>query len=240
MQLRVMAQSSLSLLVLLVTLQAWMLLPVTGSGYSTRLRCRDIGRQCTDSICGIRLCKSNKFCCHTSQYFYLRRACFLKTSVVRQCTPFRCENNGILRFQSYFESTLCREPTLYCACPSGFTGRCCQKSLLPPSPCSATSCPDDSICVVVYGRATCERKDVPTTPSLFDTTTSIPTNSLSTVTARIGQHTDDVTVGPTVSIDFHDGSGIASAYEELPTGDEGDTPPPDTTDDDDFVVITGK
>ncbi|XP_062518715.1 uncharacterized protein LOC134193882 [Corticium candelabrum] len=138
-------------------------------------------------ICGKGHCLNRYKCCHRI-FSFLDTFCEDKQELQRLCLPFVCKNNGtLLRTQDghgygYDHRALsrCDAPTLKCACPTGYSGTCCQSRTSYKNPCSTKKCSVGK-CVVIYGRAVCKSKGRPSidnteAPTDFSFETSRPSD----------------------------------------------------------------
>ncbi|XP_062519099.1 uncharacterized protein LOC134194190 [Corticium candelabrum] len=86
-----------------------------------------VSRNCFD-VCGKGHCPIKSECCHKF-FSYFRLFCKHELKFRQRCLPFVCKNNGtLLRTQDrhHGHKSLCDDPTLKCACPTGYSGACCQ------------------------------------------------------------------------------------------------------------------
>ncbi|XP_062518830.1 adhesive plaque matrix protein 2-like [Corticium candelabrum] len=175
-------------------------------------------------ICGKGHCLNRYKCCHRIFSFF-DTFCEDKQELQRLCLPFVCKNNGTLfRTQAshhghgyhHRKLSLCNEPKLKCACPTGYSGACCQSRTNHTNPCAKTTCSVGK-CVVIYGRAVCKSAGRASINN-----TEAPTYFHETVNPDIvteGTREDNIELEATPFVDVNEDSYIStdSTAEEVAT-----------------------
>ncbi|XP_062518659.1 neurogenic locus notch homolog protein 4-like isoform X2 [Corticium candelabrum] len=106
------------------------LFSVVAVATSSRRYWYETEHSCSDTVCGARKCTVKQRLCSTMAYFPEEPECeSISERRYKDCASFRCENNGTLSWRSRRRSSrsvhsCARRPL--CACPPGFTGRCCE------------------------------------------------------------------------------------------------------------------